>query len=100
MGFYNGRKLTSNKLHLRRNQKKKWNSSIALGEPNKGRYVTLKNVAKDEALKETAMKQLIAWAKKIQEICPDSELSVHDDRVTLKFNSDKVAEEIRALWKH
>lgn len=97
--FNEGRQRAIDESYRRRKQEEKVNIPIELVEPNGDGFVTLKITEKDEFLKGIYMKQLIAYARSIKNIYPNTVIETYDDRVTLKMNNEE-GKEIRSSWEN
>jgi len=97
--FNEGRQRAIDESYRRSKQEEKVNIPVELVEPNEDRFIILKITEKDEFLKGIYMKQLIAYARSIKNIYPDTVIEIYHDRVTLEMNKEEFAKAIRFSWE-
>lgn len=85
---------------INRKEEAKVEVPVKLVEPNYGRFVTLKISEEDSFLKKIFMRQLIAYARSLQNIYPEMKYQEKKDRVTIEAPDGEIAEAFRSFWRN
>lgn len=101
MGIWKNTKRGKKALpEINRKEEQKVEIPVKLVEPNYGRFVTLKISEENSFLKKIFMRQLIAYARALQNIYPEMKYKEKEDRVTLEAPDGEIAESFRSFWKN